>query len=40
MDVTTFITRIDENVNNQDPQNDHLNLNMWPQSELIIGLKN
>jgi hypothetical protein len=38
MDVTTLVTRIDENVNNQDPQNDHSILNVWPLSELIIGL--
>ncbi len=40
MDVTTLITRIYENVNNKDPQNDHSILNMWPLSKLIIGLKN
>jgi len=39
MDVTTLITGIDENVNNQDLQNDHSILNMWPWFELIIVLK-
>jgi hypothetical protein len=40
MDVTTLITRINENVNNEDPQNDHSILNMWLWSKLIIELKN